>query len=212
MNLRNISDSEKRDINQLSRATNKIGLGDILQNLTSGGYTPAHNHVLFADNVPTNTAIATLTTNLTGVNNDLVYTSKADGAIGNKIKIAYVKPDAKDAILKVVPTTASGVTTITVNLATDEDKAITTAAEDIKTAIDSNPESLVYVDLAEENDGKGVVTALAATALQGGVDGTPAPVGSFIVYEGTLYIATGKVGTSGATWASIELTELTAIT
>ena len=209
MNLRNISDSEKRDINQLSRATNKIGLGEILQNLTSGGYTPAHNHVLFADNVPTNTAIATLTTNLTGVNNDLVYTSKADGAMGNKIKIAYVKPDAKYAILKVVPTTASGVTTITVNLATDEDKAITTTAEDIKTAIDSNPESLVYVDLAEDNDGKGVVTALSATALANGVDGTPAPVGSFIVHEGTLYIATGKVGTSGATWASIELTAVT---
>ena len=138
-----------------------------------------------------------------------MYTSKADGAIGNKIKIAYVKPDAKDAILKVVPTTANGVTTITVNLATDEDKSITTAAEDIKTAIDSNPESLVYVDLAEDNDGKGVVTALAATALANGVDGTPAPVGSFIVHEGTLYIATGKVGTSGATWASVDLTAVT---
>lgn len=187
----------------------KIGLGEIIQNLTSGGYTPAHNHVLFADDAPTNTAIATLTTNLTGTNNDLVYTSKADGAIGNKIKIAYVKPDAKDAVLKVVPTTANGVTTITVNLATDEDKAITTTAEDIKTAIDSNPESLVYVDLAEGNDGKGIVTELPATALQGGVDGTPAPVGSFIVHDGTLYIATGKVGTSGATWSSIELTEVT---
>lgn len=193
-------------------ATAKVGIAGATWasiELTDGGYTPAHNHVLFADNAPTNTAIATLTTSLTGANNDLVYTSKADGAIGNKIKIAYVKPDAKDAILKVVPTTANGVTTITVNLATDEDKAITTTAEDIKTAIDSNPESLVYVDLAEDNDGKGVVTELTATALQGGVDGTPAPVGSFIVHDGTLYIATGKVGTSGATWSSIELTEVT---
>jgi histone H3/H4 len=193
-------------------ATAKVGIAGATWGsieLTDGGYTPAHNHVLFADNAPTNTAIATLTTSLTGANNDLVYTSKADGAIGNKIKIAYVKPDAKDAILKVVPTTANGVTTITVNLATDEDKAITTTAEDIKTAIDSNPESLVYVDLAEDNDGKGVVTELTATALQGGVDGTPAPVGSFIVHDGTLYIATGKVGTSGATWSSIELTEVT---
>ena len=209
MDIKYISDTEKRNLNQLSRATNKIGLGDILQNLTSGGYTPAHNHVLFADDAPTNTAIATLTTNLTGVNNDLVYTSKADGAIGNKIKIAYVKPDTKDAVLSVTPSLASGVITISINLATDEDKAITTTAEDIKTAIDSNPESLVYVDLAEGNDGKGVVTALAATALANGVDGTPAPLGSLIVHEGTLYIATGKVGTSGATWASIKLTAVT---
>lgn len=209
MAIQNITETQKRELNQLSRATNKIGLGEILQNLTSGGYTPAHNHVLFADDAPTNTAIAALTTNLTGVNNDLVYTSKADGAIGNKIKIAYVKPDTKDAVLSVVPSVVSGVTTISINLATDEDKAITTTAKDIKTVIDSNPESLVYVELAEDNDGKGVVTELTATALQGGVDGTPAPLGSFIVHEGTLYIATGKVGTSGATWASIELTAVT---
>lgn len=237
MRNKNISDSEKRDINQLSRATNKIGFGALVQGLipiineltsgeetelhthamsealeeliSGGGYTPAHNHVLFADDAPTNTTIATLTTNLTGANNDLVYTSKLDGAAGNKFKIAYVDPDEEEAELGISFAVSEGITTITVNLATDEDKAITTTAEDIKTAIDSNPESLVYVDLAEDNDGKGIVTALAATALANGVDGTPAPVGSFIVHEGTLYIATGKVGTSGATWASIELTAVT---
>ena len=204
-----VTDREKQWLNQISIATSKAGLGDILKELTNEGYTPAHSHIKFAKDAPTNTSIAALTTNLTGVNNDLVYTSKADGAIGNKIKIAYVKPDTKDAVLSVVPSVVSGVTTISINLATDEDKAITTTAEDIKTVVDSNPESLVYVDLAEDNDGKGVVTELTATALQGGVDGTPSPLGSFIVHEGTLYIATGKVGTSGATWASIELTAVT---
>lgn len=219
MNLRNISDSEKRDLNQLARATNRIALGDMIQKLIpviieliSEAPTTLHSHTIpFAEAAPTNSVIATLTTSLTGDNNDLVYTSKLDGAAGNKIKIAYVDPDEKEAELGISLAVSEGITTITVNLATNESKVITTKASDVKAAIDAHPvaKTLVSVANAADNSGAGAVTALTATALAGGVDGTPAPVGTIIYNGGKLYVATAKVGIAGATWASIKLTEVT---
>ena len=229
MNLKNISDSEKRDLNQLSRATNRVGLGDMIQKvipvinelielipvineLIGEKPTTLHEHVIHsAEEPPTNSEIATLTTNLEGTNNDLVYTSKLDGAAGNKIKIAYVDPDEEEAELGISFAVSEGITTITVNLATDESKVITTKASDVKAAIDAHPvaKTLVSVANAADNSGAGAVTALTATALAGGVDGTPAPVGTIIYNGGKLYVATAKVGIAGTTWASIELTPVT---
>ena len=229
MNLKNISDSEKRDLNQLSRATNRIALGDMIQKvipvinelievipvineLIGGKPTTLHEHVIHsAEEPPTNSEIATLTTTLDGTNNDLVYTSKLDGAAGNKIKIAYVDPDEEEAELGISFAVSEGITTITVNLATDVSKVITTKASDVKAAIDAHPvaKTLVSVANAADNSGAGAVTALPATALAGGVDGTPAPVGTIIYNGGKLYVATAKVGIAGTTWASIELTPVT---
>ena len=219
MNLKNISDSEKRDLNQLSRATNRVGLGDMIQKLIpvineliGEKPTTLHEHVIHsAEEPPTNSEIATLTTNLEGTNNDLVYTSKLDGAAGNKIKIAYVDPDEEEAELGISFAVSEGITTITVNLATDGSKVITTKASDVKAAIDAHPvaKTLVSVANAADNSGAGAVTALPATALAGGVDGTPAPVGTIIYNGGKLYVATAKVGIAGTTWGSIELTAVT---
>jgi len=111
-------------------------------------------------------AKATLSTNLAGNNNDLKFTSKLKGHFGNTIKVAYVDPDAANAKLAV---TVSG-TTITVSLATDATKAITSTASDVKAAIEAVPAAAALVTVANKdaNTGAGVVTAMAATALANG--------------------------------------------
>lgn len=109
---------------------------------------------------------ATLTTALTGDNNDLKYTSKLNGALGNAITVEYVDPDGANAELAV---SVDG-TAITVSLATGAAKAITTTASDIATAIAAHAEAnaLVAVANAGSDTGVGTVTEMAATALTGG--------------------------------------------
>lgn len=109
---------------------------------------------------------ATLTTALTGDNNDLKYTSKLNGALGNAITVEYVDPDGANAELAV---SVDG-TAITVSLATGATKAITTTASDIATAIAAHAEAnaLVAVANAGLDTGVGTVTEMAATALTGG--------------------------------------------
>jgi len=112
---------------------------------------------------------ATLTTALTGNNNDLKYTSKLNGALGNAITVEYVDPDDVNAELAV---SVDG-TAITVSLATGATKAITTTASDIATAIAAHAEAnaLVAVANAGSDTGVGTVTEMAATALTGGKGG-----------------------------------------
>jgi len=112
---------------------------------------------------------ATLTTALTGNNNDLKYTSKLNGALGNAITVEYVDPDGVNAELAV---SVDG-TAITVSLATGAAKAITTTASDIATAIAAHAEAnaLVAVANAGSDTGVGTVTEMAATALTGGKGG-----------------------------------------
>jgi len=111
-------------------------------------------------------AKATLSTNLAGNNNDLEFTAKLKGHFGNTIKIAYVDPDAASAKLGV---TVSG-TTISVSLATDANKAITSTAANVKAAIEAVPAAAALVSVANVagNSGAGVVAAMAATALANG--------------------------------------------
>lgn len=111
-------------------------------------------------------AKATLETNLAGDNNDLKFTSKLKGHFGNAIKVEYVDPDAASAKLGV---TVSG-TTISVSLATDVSKDITSTAALVKAAIEATPAAAALVTVANKaaNSGVGVVTAMAATALANG--------------------------------------------
>lgn len=113
---------------------------------------------------------AALSTNLTGNNNDLDFTAVAAGAGGNDITVAYVDPAANDAALGVVVTD----TAIVVNLATDSGGLITSTAADVDAAIDALPAAAALVTPANKaaNDGTGVVTAMAATALAGGLTPT----------------------------------------
>jgi hypothetical protein len=114
--------------------------------------------------------VATLTTTLTGTNNDLKYTSKAASASGNSIRVRYVDPGGNNAALGVTVSTND----ITVNLATDGSGAITSTAAQVKTAVDGSAPAAALVSVANAtgNDGTGVVTALAFTALSGGLSST----------------------------------------
>ncbi len=109
---------------------------------------------------------SSLSTDLEGGDNDLVYTSKLAGTAGDAITIAYIDP-GEIAALSIVVTG----TNIVVNLAHDG-SGITTTADEIKTAIANLPAAHALVGTADKaaNDGSGVVTAMAATALTGGVD------------------------------------------
>src|SRR5690606_9810721 len=93
------------------------------------------------------------------------------GANGNNVKITYSDPSANDAELEV---TVSNDTEINVSLATDEEGTIISTAEEVMEAIQAHTEAnkLVTVENAASNDGSGVVTAMAETALSGGDSGT----------------------------------------
>lgn len=107
---------------------------------------------------------ATLTTNLTGANNDLFYMSRTPGTGGNAITIAYTVAGASTPLSVAVATKA-----ITVTVATTAGSAASSTAIDIERAIRLNTaaNALVHVNRAPGNDGTGVVTALTATALSG---------------------------------------------
>lgn len=118
-----------------------------------------------------------LTTALTGNNNDLVWTARFVGRASARLKVAYVDPGAasQSESVSVSHNETTGVTTITVSLATDGSSAITSTGDTIKATVAADPDANALVSVADAaaNDGSGVVTALAATALSAGaVDGT----------------------------------------
>lgn len=121
---------------------------------------------------------ATLSTALTGSNNDLDYTAVAYGTGGNSITIAYVDPAGNNQALAVSVATNA----ISVSLATDGGGAITSTAAQVKAAIEASAAAAALVTVANKsgNDGTGVVTALTATALSGGANQTVADVQSDI--------------------------------
>jgi hypothetical protein len=110
---------------------------------------------------------ATLSTDLAGDNNDLVYTSKLPGADGNAITVAYVEPALANQTLAV---TVTGMA-ISVSLATNGDGDITSTAALIEAAIEASGAANRLVSVANKaaNDGSGVVIAMAATNLASGV-------------------------------------------
>ena len=110
---------------------------------------------------------ATLSTTLTGANNDIVLTARAAGLSGNTISLTLVDPSGNDQALAV---TVSG-NDISASLATGSGGAITTTANLLLAAIAANADanSLVSGALKAGNDGTGVVTALTKTALSGGL-------------------------------------------
>lgn len=112
---------------------------------------------------------ATFTTNLTGNNNDLIFTSVAKNETANNITIKYTDPYNHNQPLSV---SVSG-QDINISLATDSNGAIITTAEQIITTLHSNSvaSALVTVTNVSGSDGSGIVTAMAKTNLSGGTVG-----------------------------------------
>jgi hypothetical protein len=128
--------------------------------------------ITYDDTTPTSVAEvkSSLSTDLVGDNNDIVYTSKLTGTAGDAITIAYLDPEMESQSLEVVVVG----TAIEVYLATNDQNGgeIISTGDEIKTAIGVKAEANALVGTADKagNDGSGVVTAMVATALAGGVD------------------------------------------
>lgn len=108
---------------------------------------------------------ATLSTNLTGSNNDLTFTAVTAGTAANSITVSYVDPGTDGAISVGVIGNA-----ITVTLAYGS-SAITSTGATVRTALNASTAAaaLISTALKAANDGTGLVTALSATPLAGGL-------------------------------------------
>ena len=170
-------------------AANKSNLGDIVQ---------AASKYPIPNGTPVNAAAASLTTDLEVANAELVFTAKNKGEAGNNITVTYVAPDEAEAELAV---TVSG-TDIIVNLATDVDKAVTTTAAEVATAVGTHAVAKLLVTVAnkELNNGEGVVKAMAKASLKNGVDGTVGVKWQQYIDDTYLYVAVADNTINDANW------------
>lgn len=147
----------------------RLAAGTVVGRLGNGKYSA---YAAGAAAVPGVASTVTLKASGTGARDDIVITAKQTGADGDKIKIQLVNPDAASASLKVAVETD----VIRVYVATDGTKAITSTIAEVIAAINATlyVKDIVTAALAEGSAGDDVVIAVAATALAGGVNGTPA--------------------------------------
>jgi len=108
---------------------------------------------------------ATLTTAHAGTNNDLKFTAKPAGTVGNGYRVAFVVAGASTPL----SIGLSG-NDLTVNVQTNGSSVAISTAQQVMDAIKANaPASAKFeVALAPGNDGTGVVAAQALTNLSGG--------------------------------------------
>lgn len=112
---------------------------------------------------------ATLSTDMTGTDNDITLTHEPGGTVGNSVSLELDDPGGASQPLSVE---VSGYD-IVVSLATNGASAITTTALELLEALNAAEAVLalgVTCALKTGNDGSGVVTALAHTHLSGGLD------------------------------------------
>lgn len=154
---------------------------------------------------PVNAVASTLSTNLTGTNNDLTFTAKRKGTYGDGITVAYVDPGVETATESV--SVVGKAITVTLRSVSS---VLSTAAQ-VKAAIEANAEANALVTVANKaaNDGTGAVIAMAATNLASGVDGTEAEPYQQVTHGGYLYINmtdTRQVAGAVDTWYRTQLT------
>lgn len=145
------------------------------------GNTGVTARIISGYTIQKNAVANSLTTNMTGANNDVVFTdARATTTAGTNaslgggtVSVRFVDPGANNQPLSVSTTVdGDGNALVTVSLATNGGGSITTTASQLITAVsqDATASQYVSVALASGNDGTGVVTALAQTALTGGTD------------------------------------------
>ncbi len=147
----------------------RVPAGTVVGRLGNGKYAP---YTAGAAAVPGVASTVTLKASDAGARDDIVITAKQTGVAGNAIKVQLVNPDAASASLKVAVETD----VIRVYVATGGNKAITSTIAEVIAAINATlyVKDIVTAALAEGSAGDDVVIAVAATALAGGVNGTPA--------------------------------------
>lgn len=100
----------------------------------------------------------------TNANADLTFTAQLTHIGTDQITVTMVDPGAASQALSVtVPTDRE----IVISLATDATSAITSTANDVKTAYDLVSAAVALATVAVEGTGLGVVEAIAKTALAG---------------------------------------------
>ncbi|MDR0548571.1 MAG: hypothetical protein LBI10_04060 [Deltaproteobacteria bacterium] len=112
---------------------------------------------------------ASLTTNLAGAANDLVFTANYSGTWGDDVRIEFREPTPGTTNSPLSVTVGPALWNICVNLATDSAGTVITTANDVLKAINDHPEAsqLVTVGLANYHEGgEGIVRALDCTALK----------------------------------------------
>lgn len=109
---------------------------------------------------------ATRTTALAGANNDITLIADYPGTAGNSITLTIAVAGNNTPLSVAVAGNA-----ITVNAATNGSAASISTARQVVDAINFHPaaRSLVWAQVADGNDGTGVVVAQGATALTGGI-------------------------------------------
>lgn len=109
---------------------------------------------------------ATLTTALSGTNNDLTLLAKTPGTAANSIRLRIVVAGASTPLSVSVASND-----ITVNSATSAGSAATSTAKQVIDAINAHAaaSALVWAQNEQSSDGTGVVTALGYTNLSGAV-------------------------------------------
>lgn len=113
---------------------------------------------------------ASLTTALTGTNNDLVYTAAVGGPGGNSIRVQYIDPGGVSATLSI----ALAGYDILVSLGRAA-SAINTTASQVAAIVAANAGRLVSTANAGSDTGAGLVTAMTITNLTGGSFQTTPP-------------------------------------
>lgn len=154
------------------------------------------------------TSYATLTTALSGANNDLLFTARAPGASGNAITIRYDATLTGDHALSV---SVSG-SAITVILQEETGAIVYPTATVLRAAVvaSSAAMALVSCDLAPSNSGAGTVTAMAATHLAGGTLAEYLADGRFravTVGDDTIIVNTDTTTRKGTTQADDSVNE-----
>ncbi|MDR3038654.1 MAG: hypothetical protein LBV21_05135, partial [Candidatus Adiutrix sp.] len=137
---------------------------------------------------------ASLTTDLPGQSNDLVFTARYQGTWGNDLRVEYQLPDPADH-----PNPATTVTVgpnpwnVCVTLRTDAQGRVLSTAKEVMEAVNSHPVAgqLVWADLANYHEGgDGVVNLMKCSSLS---VGEPYQVNGQSVITPLGY-ATAKVG------------------
>ncbi|MCG6372778.1 phage tail sheath subtilisin-like domain-containing protein [Vibrio fluvialis] len=141
---------------------------------------------------------ATLTLGSTVLKDGLVFTAKKTGTEGNAISIEMVAPDAVNTPLSV---TVDG-NKITVTLATDAQKVLTSTAAQVKAIIDADADAKVLVSVVVLADGSGDVATAPRTYLTGG-ENEPFPLYTPVAVPGTRK-SIDALGTSGTLAAALD--------
>lgn len=153
------------------------------------------------EDTPVNAEASTLSTDLAGDNNDLVFTAKVKGESGDDISITYVDPEEETAEEAVVVTGTDIVVTLRSVSAT-----LSTATQ-VKAAIDGATAAAALVTVANKpaNNGSGEVIAMAKTQLDNGVDGTVGVKGQIVIDADYIYVCTDTNTVADTNWKKVAI-------